>query len=188
MKSDNNSSVEYIFVDIGLIIGRNSYASGYLVDLGAEIHDFIMDVWAVSIDHLLEILPTGSSLWARPGSPRNDFVRIESSSLKFYRTSDIIGGIMVCDGTETLFDVHFVSMKPPETALASEQQAIEFAAAELKRNPDVSKDTLRAALGTKYLAAISDRRMNSWIWPEARARAGLDKRARAGRKPGKSKR
>lgn len=182
------SEFEAIRVDIGIVTNQHHFSSGYLFGLGVDIYPYVKAIWEAAVDHFLDEMPTGFVIWARPGSPRTDFVRIEASSIKFYATRDIVSGIMVCDGTEKLFDVHFAPTKPPETALASEERAIDFAAAELKKNPDMSKDDLRTALGTSYLAHISDRRMNSWIWPEARARAGLDKRARAGRKPGKSKR
>jgi hypothetical protein len=184
----SRSDAEIIYVDIEIIADKHSFTSGCLFGLGADVYPCVKAVWEAAVDHFLAEMPAGFSLWARPSNPRADFIRIEASSIRFYRTSELIGGILLCDGIETLFDARIEREGPPETELASEEQAIDFAAAELKRSPDMSKDDLRTALGTSYLAYISDRRMNSWIWPEARARAGLDKRARAGRKPGKSNR
>ncbi|NJN36238.1 MAG: hypothetical protein HC794_03260 [Nitrospiraceae bacterium] len=122
----------------------------------------------------------------RPQNPRAGFIQIELASTKFYRISDFIAGVMVCDGFETLFDVHLAPTKLPETALASEAEAIEFAADALRNNPNMTKEELKNALGRKFMV-ISDRRMQR-VWAKARLMAGLSEFAKAGRKPGKSNR
>jgi hypothetical protein len=175
-------------ITIPILTNRNPIANALFRSFGDGSKGYAFAAIGDAIDRLLEIYASDFELWARPQSPRGNFAQIDRALIKFYRTSNILNGVLSCDGTEALFDAHLVSTRPPETALASEEQAIEFAANVLRNNPNMSKDDLRTALGTKYLAHIADRRMNSWIWPEARARAGLNKRAKAGRKPGKSSR
>lgn len=172
-------------ITIPILTDRDPLSNALFRSFGVDSRGYAILAIGDAIHQTLGMHSADFVLWARPQSPRAAFIQIELASTKFYRISDFITGIMVCDGFETLFDVHLASTKPPETALASEEQAIAFAANALRKNPNLSKDDLRKELGTKYLAQISDRRMNLWIWPEARARAGLDRRAKAGRKAGK---
>ncbi|CAN1521506.1 hypothetical protein MCEMSEM23_01101 [Rhabdaerophilaceae bacterium] len=182
----NFSETEIICIDIGLLADKHHFSSGYLFGLGVDIYPYVKAVWETAIDHFLEEMPAGLRLWARPSNPRAGFSEIETGSIRFYRTSELLRGILLCEGADTLFDARIEREGEPATELASVAAAIEFAADALSSNPNMTKGELKDALGRRFLA-ISDRRLQR-IWAKARLQAGLPEFAKAGRKPGKSNR
>jgi hypothetical protein len=74
-------------------------------------------------------------------------------------------------------------LKPSPAATDEERQVIDHAASILKDNPNAKRDDVRSACQTRFPELSHDRVFRYCIWPQARAKAGLFRRAPPGPKP-----